>query len=67
MVGTVNIGGRQQGRIQAKSVISCEPTRIKIKSASTKLLSDDFQSNIKNTITFNIKKYIVSILNLFLP
>ena len=51
MVGTVNIGGRQQGRIQAKSVISCEPTRIKIKSAITKLLSDDFQSNIKNTIS----------------
>jgi GDP/UDP-N,N'-diacetylbacillosamine 2-epimerase (hydrolysing) len=49
MVGTVNIGGRQQGRIQAKSVISCEPNRVEIESAITKLLSDNFQNNIKNT------------------
>ena len=51
MVGTVNIGNRQGGRIQAESVISCEPNRIEIQSAITKLLSNDFQSVIKNTVS----------------
>ena len=51
MVGTVNIGNRQGGRIQAESVVSCEPNRIEIQSAIMKLLSDDFQSVIKNTVS----------------
>ena len=49
MVGTVNIGNRQQGRVQAKSVISCEPNRIDIQGAITKLLSSDFQSTVKSS------------------
>jgi GDP/UDP-N,N'-diacetylbacillosamine 2-epimerase (hydrolysing) len=51
MVGTVNIGNRQGGRIQAESVISCEPNRIEIQYAITKLLSNDFHSAIKNTVS----------------
>jgi GDP/UDP-N,N'-diacetylbacillosamine 2-epimerase (hydrolysing) len=51
MVGTVNIGNRQGGRIQAESVVSCKPNRIEIQSAIMKLLSDDFQSVIKNTVS----------------
>ena len=46
--GTINIGNRQQGRVQAKSVISCEPDRLDIQRAITKLLSSDFQSMVKS-------------------
>ena len=44
-VGTVNVGDRQRGRIQAESVISCEPNRIAIQEAIIKLLSIEFQGN----------------------
>jgi len=46
--GTINIGNRQQGRVQAKSVISCEPDRLDIQRAITKLLSSEFQSMVKS-------------------
>ena len=48
--GTVNIGDRQRGRLQAKSVINCEPTYQSIASAVTKLYSSDFQKGLKNVI-----------------
>jgi GDP/UDP-N,N'-diacetylbacillosamine 2-epimerase (hydrolysing) len=45
-VGTVNIGDRQRGRIQAKSVISCEPNQRAIKNAIEKLLSFEFKRSL---------------------
>ncbi len=46
--GTINIGDRQRGRLQATSVINCEPTQQSIASALTKLYSIDFQKSIDN-------------------
>lgn len=40
---TINIGSRQKGRMQAKSVVSCVPIADDIKSAFIKVLSDDFR------------------------
>ncbi|MEQ1794857.1 MAG: UDP-N-acetylglucosamine 2-epimerase [Nitrospira sp.] len=45
--GTVNIGDRQRGRLQASSVINCQPNRTAIKAALQRLYSDDFQSSLK--------------------
>ena len=45
--GTVNIGDRQRGRLQAKSVIDCSPERGSIIVALQKLYSDEFQSKLK--------------------
>lgn len=42
--GTINIGDRQRGRLQADSVINCEPERDSILGALSRLYSDDFQS-----------------------
>jgi len=44
--GTINIGDRQRGRLQAASVINCEPTRLSIAAALGKLFSSDFQSGL---------------------
>jgi GDP/UDP-N,N'-diacetylbacillosamine 2-epimerase (hydrolysing) len=44
--GTVNIGDRQRGRLQAASVINCEPTRHNITAALEKLYSSDFQAGL---------------------
>lgn len=41
--GTVNIGNRQHGRQQADSIINCQPTRLEIKAAITRLYSPHFQ------------------------
>ncbi|HCX24190.1 MAG TPA: UDP-N-acetylglucosamine 2-epimerase (hydrolyzing) [Cytophagales bacterium] len=43
-VGTVNIGGRQKGRLKSKSVIDCKPTKRSIKEAIKTLYSKDFQN-----------------------
>lgn len=40
---TINIGSRQKGRMQAKSVVSCAPIADYIKSAFMKVLSDYFR------------------------
>ena len=42
-VGTINIGDRQKGRLKAKSVIDCNPTKGSIKKAIETLYSEDFQ------------------------
>ncbi len=42
-VGTVNIGHRQKGRLKAKSVIDCKPTKESVKNAIKSLYSEDFQ------------------------
>ena len=44
--GTINIGDRQRGRLQAASVINCEPTRQSIDAALAKLYSTDFQASL---------------------
>ena len=44
--GTINIGDRQRGRLQADSVINCEPTQGSIASALTHLYSADFQESL---------------------
>ena len=50
-VGTVNVGDRQRGRIQAESVISCEPNRIAIQEAIIKLLSIEFQGKVQKVVS----------------
>ena len=47
-VPTVNIGDRQKGRMQARSVINCEPKEESIKEAISQALSEPFKSNIKS-------------------
>ncbi len=41
-IPTVNIGDRQKGRLQAGSVINCEPVKDDIKAAIERALSDEF-------------------------
>jgi GDP/UDP-N,N'-diacetylbacillosamine 2-epimerase (hydrolysing) len=50
-VGSVNIGDRQRGRIQAKSVISCEPDRFAIEDAIKKILSIEFQEKAQKVVS----------------
>lgn len=47
--GTINIGARQLGRLQALSVINCEPEEEHIKGALTKLFSQEFKSSLATT------------------
>lgn len=44
--GTINIGERQLGRLQATSVINCKPDRASIAAALTQLYSPGFQANV---------------------
>ncbi len=46
-IPTVNIGDRQKGRMQAQSVINCEPQEESIKEAISLALSDSFKSSIQ--------------------
>ncbi|MFY9327834.1 MAG: UDP-N-acetylglucosamine 2-epimerase, partial [Georgfuchsia sp.] len=46
--GTINIGDRQRGRLQAASVINCEPTRLNISAALERLYSADFQMSLSH-------------------
>ncbi len=45
-IGTINIGDRQKGRLKAKSVIDCEPTKASIKHAIDTLYNKDFQKDL---------------------
>jgi GDP/UDP-N,N'-diacetylbacillosamine 2-epimerase (hydrolysing) len=45
--GTINIGDRQRGRLQAMSVINCEPNRQSIVCAIKSLYAQDFQLSLK--------------------
>ncbi len=45
-IGTINIGDRQQGRLQASSVINCEPSEVQIKNAIERLYSPEFKLNL---------------------
>jgi GDP/UDP-N,N'-diacetylbacillosamine 2-epimerase (hydrolysing) len=46
--GTINIGDRQKGRLQASSVINCEPNIREITDALRKLYSAQFQVELTN-------------------
>jgi len=48
--GTINIGDRQRGRLQAKSVINCEPTRQSIAAALERLYDADVQASLNKVI-----------------
>ena len=48
--GTVNIGARQRGRLQAASVINCEPTRAGIETALQRLYAIDFQETLPQIV-----------------
>lgn len=48
--GTINIGDRQRGRLQAESVINCEPSRGSIAAALVQLYSTDFQARLCQVI-----------------
>lgn len=48
--GTINIGDRQRGRLQAASVINCEPSRNSIAAALEQLYSTDFQASLRQVI-----------------
>lgn len=48
-VGTVNIGDRQLGRLQAASIINCSPSRESIMQAIRRLYDPDFQASLPLT------------------
>ena len=48
--GTINIGRRQSGRVQASSVINCEPKETEIRTSIDRLYSVEFQSQLRSTI-----------------
>lgn len=48
--GTINIGERQRGRLQADSVINCAPTRQEIGAALATLYSDAFQQSLADAV-----------------
>lgn len=70
-IPTVNIGDRQKGRLQAESVINCEPEYEDICKAIEQALSDDFREkmpyvknpygdgNTSDQITEVIKEYLL--------
>ena len=47
-IGTINIGDRQKGRIQSKSVINCKPKQDELNSAFKKLYSVDFKDSLSS-------------------
>ena len=49
-VGTINIGDRQRGRLQATSVIDCVPEQNAILDAIAKLYSSSFRSALPTTV-----------------
>ena len=49
-IPTVNVGDRQLGRIQASSVINCEPLEDSIIKAIKKAMSNDFKDKLKDMI-----------------
>ncbi len=49
-IGTVNIGDRQKGRLKAKSIIDCEPTKESIRNAIDTLYSEDFQKMLQSVM-----------------
>jgi GDP/UDP-N,N'-diacetylbacillosamine 2-epimerase (hydrolysing) len=48
--GTINIGDRQKGRLQATSIINCESTQKSIANALDTLYSIDFQKSLSEVV-----------------
>ena len=48
--GTINIGDRQRGRLQADSIINCEPTLASIRAALEQLYSIEFKAKLCHVI-----------------
>lgn len=63
---TINIGDRQRGRIKGKTVVDCEPDVNSIRDAIGKVMSPEFQSELKSAVnpygTANASERIVPIL-----
>ncbi len=49
-IGTVNIGDRQGGRINAESVINCSPSIVDIQFAFRKLFSQSFNKQLQQVV-----------------
>jgi GDP/UDP-N,N'-diacetylbacillosamine 2-epimerase (hydrolysing) len=49
-IGTINIGDRQKGRIQASSVLNCEASRSHLATAIEDMYSDAFQIKLKTAV-----------------
>jgi GDP/UDP-N,N'-diacetylbacillosamine 2-epimerase (hydrolysing) len=49
-IGTVNIGDRQLGRLQASSVINCNPEKESVLAALRTIYSTEFQASLPTTI-----------------
>lgn len=49
--GVINIGDRQRGRLQASSIINCEPSFRSIKDALTILYSEEFKLTLDQAIS----------------
>ena len=49
-IGTINIGDRQKGRMQSRSVINANTSTSSIKNAITKLYSNEFQNSLSNVV-----------------
>ncbi len=47
-IPTINIGNRQKGRLQAESIINCEPTTEEIVSAIKLSYTDEFKKKLHN-------------------
>jgi len=50
LIGTINIGDRQRGRIKADSVIDCDPTVDSITKALERLFSTTFYESLKKIV-----------------
>lgn len=50
-VPTINIGDRQKGRIQADSILNCEPVCGEIKEAMRKAAAEEFKAIVKKQTT----------------
>lgn len=46
-IGTVNIGDRQRGRLQAGSVVNCSPNKASISTAIKRLYQADFREKLR--------------------
>lgn len=49
-IPTINIGDRQKGRLQASSIINCQPSKDSIKQAIVQAMSKSFVEEAKKTI-----------------
>lgn len=57
-VPTVNIGNRQRGRIQAASIVNCEPVASDIKAAMARVATDQFREQTARSFLSAQQEYI---------